>query len=350
MLVAFYRIRYDDNTFVTWEINYGQHVGEWRREFRYRELGTEPTGEPLPDATVAWRGGTDGGHDVTLYTMPWRNPYPEKTIAAVDVLASAQMESNGNQLCLLAISGREPVEGDHRAAPRLAERPEPRPYRPRPPLPEGVEALDLTRRSPPPLPVPIAYVTEWQTTDRWFTAKIESLGGGLPLSYEKSETNRGPYSALDFDDDPWRSAMVDRSKPARLSITFKRHIDLYAIAVKGMLQKIRYPGLHPVDFAAYVIDEDFELVKAGEARNHVGQEGAERWVFEKPIKATGVEVRLLKGTGISAVYLYAKKGAVPPPRFKPPKMGKSDVAIGEEQDEKEEVTDEDVIDEFEGID
>lgn len=351
MLVGFYRVRYDDGTFVAAEINYGQHIGEWRRRFGYRAMDVEPTGQPLPDATVAWRGGTDGGHDVTLYSMPWRNPYPERTIAAIDVLASAQMESNGNRLCLLAVSGREPEEGDHRAAPRLAERPAPRKYRVRPGLPDGVEALDLTRRTPPPMPAPITYVTEWQTTDLWFTAKIEALGEpGLPLYYEKSETNRGPYSALDPDDDPWRTAITDGTRPAKLSITFKRRVDLYGMAVKGIMQRIRYPGIHPVDFAAYVVDEDFELVKVGAASDHVGQEGAERWVFDKPIRATGVEVRLLKGSGISAVYLYAKKGAVSPPRFKPPKMGKAKIAIGEEQDEKEGVTDEDVIDEFEGID
>jgi hypothetical protein len=351
MLVGFYRIRYEDGSFVTAEVNYGQHVGEWLRSFGYRKIEVEPTEEPLPDATVAWRGGTDGGYDVTLYSMPWRNPYPDKAIAAVDVLASAQTESNGNRLCLLAVSGREPEEGDHRSVVRLAERPEPRPYRPRPPLPEGVEAVDMTRRTPPPLPVPIAYVTEWQTTDRWFSAKIEIMASqGSPYYYEKSETNRGPYSALDPDDDAWRCAPIGDTRAVRLTVTFKRHIELYAIGVKGIMQRIRDPGLFPVDIEAYVLDKDFERVKVGEVKGHVGQEGEERWVFDNPIKATGVEIRQPKGSGISAVYLYAKKGAVPPPRFKLTKIDKSETAIGEERTDKEKATDEDVVDEFEGTD
>ena len=350
MLIGFYRIRYGDGTFVTAEVNYGQHIGEWLRKYGYRQMAVIPTEEPIPEAKVAWRGGTDGGHDVTLYTMPWRNPYPEKTIQAVDVLASAQMESCGNQLCLLAVSGREPTELDSRSTSRLEDRPVPRKYRPRPPLPDGVTPLDLTRRTPPPIPVPITYVREWQTNDRWFTAKISALdGASVPLGYEKGETNRGPYSALDPDDDPWRVARLELSNPSKLNISFKRLIELRGIGVKGIMQIIRHPGVFPVGFEVYVMDAEEEWTKVGETEGHVGQEGEERWVFDEPVMASGVEVRLTQGPGISAVYLYAKEGAVSPARFKPPKMDKSELSIGEEAEKKEDVSDEDVVDEFEGL-
>lgn len=346
MLIGFYRIRYDDGTFVTTEVNYGQHIREWTRKYGYREMTVEPTLQPLPDARVAWRGGTDGGHDVTLYAMPWRNPYPEKPIAAIDMLASAQAESNRNRWALLAVSGREVTEGDVRASAFIPERPALRTYRPRPGLPSDVERLDLTRRTPPPFPVPVARVTEWETNDKWFKAKLRALtDAGATLAYEKSETNRGPYGALDPDDDPWRCG-----GPSAIVISFKRLIPLGAIGVKGILQRIRYPEIHPVSLEVIVFDQDREPVEVGKVSDHVGQEGEQRWVLDPPIAAAGVEVRVTSGPGLSAIHLYAKKGAVKPARFKATKMGKKDIAIGDEVGAPEDVTDEDVIDEFEGID
>ncbi|MDP7249901.1 MAG: glycoside hydrolase family 20 zincin-like fold domain-containing protein [Planctomycetota bacterium] len=350
MLIGFYRVRYDDGTFVTAEVNYGQHIREWTRDYGYREMEFEPTLQPLPDARVAWRGGTDGGHDVTIYSMPWRNPYPDKTIAAVDVLASAQAESARNRWMLLGISGRVPTEGDIRSTAMLTDRPAPRVFRPRPALPEGVAPLDLVRLTAPPLPGPLAYNTEFETHDKWFKATITSLGVGSPLSFQKSELNRGPYSALDPDDDPWRCASEESSNPCALQIRFKRLIPLHGIGVKGILQRIRYPGLHPVDLEVTAFDAEGEEIPVGKVTGHVGQEGEERWLFDSPMKLSGIEIRVLKGAGISAVYLYAKEDAIKPPRYKLPKMDKKEVAIGDEENEKEEVTDEDVIDEFEGVD
>lgn len=352
LLTGFYRIRYEDGSFVTVEVNHGQHVLEWLRPYGYRQMEVEPTGQPLPDARVAWRGGTDGGHDVTLYAQPWRNPYPDKVIAAIDVLASAQMESNRNRLCLLAVSGREVTPMDLRAVAAWPARPALRPYRPRPPLPENVESLDTIRRTPPPFPVPIAYIYDWETSDRWFQANIQKLRageGGHPTVFEKSEMNCGPCSALDPDDDPWRCASEGENNPCLLSIRFKRLIPLYGVGVKGIMQRIRYPGLFPVDFDVFVLDKEGERTRLGKVEGHVGQEGEERWIFEKPMRATGLEVRVTRGEGLSAIYLYARKRLLPPASFKPPKMDKEKIAVGEEAEKKEEVTEEEVVDEFEGL-
>jgi len=57
-----------------------------------------------------------------------------------------------------------------------------------------------------------------------------------------------------------------------------------------------------------------------------------------------------KGDGLSAVHLYARKGALPPARFKPTKMDKSSITIGDEASRTDEISDEEVKDEFEGID
>lgn len=343
MLIGFYRIRYQDGTFITAEINYGQHIRPWTQKFGYREMEFVPTEQPLPDARVAWRGGTDGGHDITTYSMPWRNPYPEKPIASVDFMASAQAESNRNQLCLLGISGREVTEGDIRAARFLANKPVLRQYRARPELVGNVAPIDLTRKSPPPFPVPMAYVQEWETIDKWFHATVSVL------AHEKSETNRGPYNVLNPDDDPWRLARDVVPASGTFTVRFKRLIPLHAVGVKGIMQRIRYPGFFPIDFAVYVIDAEDEAMKIGEVKGHIGQEGEERWVFKNPIKASGVEIHVTHGTGLSALYLYAPKGYVKPPKFKIPKMEKKTIAIGEEQEEQEEVTEEDVVDEFEGL-
>ncbi|MBI2190505.1 MAG: hypothetical protein HYU36_00805 [Planctomycetes bacterium] len=352
LLLGFYRIRYEDGSFVTADVNYGQHVVEWLRPYGYLEMEVEPAAQPLPDARVAWRGGTDSGEDATLYAMAWRNPYPDKTIADIDVLASAQRESNRNRLCLLAVSGREPTERDLRVTARWPDRPPLRVYRPRPGLPEGVEALDLVRKTPPPFPVPMAYQYEWETADRWFQARIEKQSpgtGGHPTVFEKSELNCGVYSVLDGDDDPWRCAREGQMNPCTLHVRFKRLIPLRGVGVKGIMQRIRYPGLFPTDFEVRVMDEEGEMKRVGEVTGHVGQEGEERWVFEKPIPAAGLEVRVNRGEGLSAILLYARRGALPAPSFKPPKMDKEQTAIGEEAEKKEGVTEEEVVDEFEGF-
>jgi len=348
LLVGFYRIRFEDGTFLTVPIHFGYHIAEWTRDFGYRQLEFEPAGAPLAGATVAWRGGTDDGSDVTLFMMPWRNPYPDKTIAAMDVLASAQSESGGNQLCLFAISGRVPTELDVRATSGMPL-PALRKYRSRPALPEGVETIDLVRRSPPPLPQMMGYKKEWTTNDKWFSAAIESVTG-IPYAFEKSEMNRGAYAALDPDDDPWRFASRGKVNPSRITINFKRYIDLSAVEVKGVLPRIRYPGFYPIDFQAKVFAGNGNDIKLGPIAGHEGQEGAERWVFESPIRASGIEVFVSKGDGLSAVHLYARKGALPPARFKPTKMDKSSITIGDEASRTDEISDEEVKDEFEGID
>lgn len=348
LLVGFYRIRFEDGTFLTVPIHYGYHIIEWTRAFGYQEMEFEPAGAPLAGATVAWRGGTDDASDVTLFMMPWRNPYPDKLIASVDVLASGQSESGGNQLCLLSISGRVPTELDMRATKGMPK-PKLREYRARPTLPEGVEMLDLVRRTPAPLPQFMEYKKEWVTNDKWFSATIESVNG-IPNAFEKSEMNRGAYSALDPDDDPWRIASRGSVNPCKITISFKRYIDLSAVEVKGILPIIRYPGFNPVDFEAKVFARNGQEIKLGPVAGHEGQEGAERWVLESPVKASGIEIFVSKGDGLSAIQLYAKKGALPPARFKPTRMDKESLTIGDEAKKPGDFSDEDATDEFEGTD
>jgi hypothetical protein len=345
LLVGFYRVRYDDGTFVTVPVNYSQHLLEWLKPFNYRAAETEPIRQPVADASVPWRGSTDGGHDVTLYAMPWRNPYPDKTIQFIDVLSSAKTESNRNRLCLLAISGRDVEPVDRKAAASHPYRPALRQYLPRPPLPEGVTAIDLTRRTTPPQLTGFARdkAASWTTHDRWVYAQVSRL------DYEKWELSYGVYSVLHPDDEAWRcgDAQVPWGSPGSgtLEIRLKRAVPLRGIGVKGVMQNAISPGFFPVDFDVSIQREDGRWRPVGQVRGHNGEEGEARWVFPEEVPATAVKVQVLDGDGLSAIALYARRGAIPPARFetraaveRPESPGAEDPqddAVDEEIDESE---------------
>lgn len=330
-LLGFYRIRYDDGTFITVPLEYGEHLLEWNRSFNYREMKDEPVAEPVSNAKVAWRGGTDGGHDVTLYRMIWRNPYPDKTIEAIDVLATAQTELNDNRLCLLAVSGREVNPVDVKMAARKRDKPLLRTYRARPKLPAGVEMLDLTRRTMPPRLAAFfpEECKEWETNDKWIKAKVPG-GGGDGFEF-------GAYSALSPD---------DQSCSGELTIEFKRPLVLAAIGVKGRLPHFMYPGFSPCDINVSIMKRDRKWYPVGEVKGHIGQEGEERWIFPEPGDVAAVKI--LSTGGLSAVYLYGQplKEAK---ADRPPSVEKALEDFGEKVGKEKAVSDDEIKDLLEGM-
>jgi hypothetical protein len=306
VLIGLYRIHYADGSSISAPVYYKQHLLEWTRNFGYRTMETAPTASPAGEAAVAWRGSTDGGQDVTLYAMTWLNPYPEKAIASVDVLASAQMESNANVLCLLGISGTVPTPQELTHAARQKDRPPLRQWRPRPELPPGVVSLDMTRRTLHPKMVLAdpAGARTWKTADNWFHLTTSNV------VYEKGEVAFGAYSALDPDDEPWRGAIEDTATPSELTLKFKRLIPLRGFGVKGAMQRPVAPGVFPCNFTVELMNENGDFRKFATVREHIGQEGEERWVFEKETPVAGLRFRLASGPGISAIYLYARPNAI----------------------------------------
>ena len=90
--IGSYTVRYEDGTEVAIPIKYDGNI----RCYRYRFA------EPLPEPyyrhegyVCAWYadpvtvGHTADGKPITLYTLDWRNPYPEKTIASITCSESA---------------------------------------------------------------------------------------------------------------------------------------------------------------------------------------------------------------------------------------------------------------------
>ncbi len=305
LLLGFYRVRYADGSCLSVPVYYRLHLLEWTRDFGYRKM-TEAPASPVGEAAVAWRGSTGGGHDVTLYAMTWVNPYPEKAIASVDVLASAQMEGNANALCLVALTGTAPTPFDLAHATRRTTRPPLRPWRERPEIPEGIVALDLTRATLHPKMV-LADPTgarAWKTADNWFRA---AASGAV---YEKGEVAFGAYSALDPDDEPWRGASEESRQSSQYTLRFKRLIPLRGLGVKGAMQRPVAPGVFPCDFTLEFMDEHGEFHPFATVREHVGQEGEERWIFERERPVGGLRLRLSSGPGISAISLYARPDAI----------------------------------------
>lgn len=88
-LAAEYVVEYDDGSKQVIPVRNQMEVGDWF------------TPVPLPKASVAYTCKTLGGHIVGVWTMPWENPFPEKTIKSITVKGNL----SGIQLMLLAITG-----------------------------------------------------------------------------------------------------------------------------------------------------------------------------------------------------------------------------------------------------
>jgi|GEM_PF-3487811 len=340
VLVGSYRLRYDDDTVVSMQLNYSQHLREWDRHFGYREMEAEPISEPCPGANVAWRGSTAGGDDVTLYSMRWRNPYPQKTVKSIDVIGSGISETSANHLILLAITGRAVEPLDERIAASYPFKPKPRPYHEQKPLPPNVVVMDLTRNSPPP---PDTFVsphgcTHFQTRDKWVTATCST-----PM-WIKSELSFGAYSAIHPDDDPLRFAHSRTDIPVgkgAIEVTLKQAVPLHAIGIKTLLQTIKRPLKQPATFYASVLQADLTWRRLGQVKDWLSIEGEYRYVFDEPIEALGVKIVLLKADGLSSVRLYVPEGAVPDARFEggpallTPSKAKDDKSLEELLDDVE---------------
>ncbi len=88
--IARYEIIYSDDAEEIVDVAYGHHVAEWNRRHGaplaalfHRHAGyvaTYPV-DPL------WQGKTASGEDVTVYSMEWTNPYPERKIRSVRIAA-----------------------------------------------------------------------------------------------------------------------------------------------------------------------------------------------------------------------------------------------------------------------
>ena len=77
--IAYFVLRYTDNTKTVFPVVYGRHIINWWRD------GKE---QPPADSKVAWVGSNApakaGGYDVVLYLTTFDNPHPNKTIHTID--------------------------------------------------------------------------------------------------------------------------------------------------------------------------------------------------------------------------------------------------------------------------
>lgn len=88
-VVAKYLIHYDDGTATTFPIRFGIEVGDYW------------VPEPISGAAVAWTGRNLVHSPVGIFSAEWSNPYPNKTIAAIDVIGNLAP----TQFVVVAISG-----------------------------------------------------------------------------------------------------------------------------------------------------------------------------------------------------------------------------------------------------
>jgi hypothetical protein len=82
-VVAQYEVHYEDGSQQTIPIVYGQDLRDW-----WNWDGSKP----VTRAQVAWTGNNPAAapHNVSLrlYATTWENPYPEKTVAAIDFISA----------------------------------------------------------------------------------------------------------------------------------------------------------------------------------------------------------------------------------------------------------------------
>lgn len=87
--IAEYTVKYDDGTSVRIPIRMGMEVGDWH----------DP--KAFGAATVAWTGANLFTSRVGVWTYPWKNPHPEKTIRSITLKGGLSQA----QYVLLAITG-----------------------------------------------------------------------------------------------------------------------------------------------------------------------------------------------------------------------------------------------------
>jgi hypothetical protein len=332
-LVGFYRIRYADDTSLLQPLYLFEHIGPWLAPFGYREMTSAPIASPASGADVAWRGGTDGGHDITLYAMRWRNPYPAKTVASVDLIASAFGETNDNRLALIALTARTADDEDRRIAAGSRRRPPLRPYRARPSLPEGVARIDLIRATPA-----AALARAEPTRSLSFRSKDEWVWAAVTNTLtDKGAPNCGVYSALHPDDEAWRGE-------GPLTVSFEHPVTVHAVGVKGVMQKTKLSIMTPVDMVVAVRTATGGWQEVGSVSNHIGEAGEARWLLPDPTAVTDVRVTVNTG-GISSLNLYGK----PQRRARRRPLRQFGETEGLIEGRPAPATEEDALDELEGL-
>jgi hypothetical protein len=92
-VIGLYVIRYADGARENMEIVYGQNVSDWW----YDDEDKEPA-----VVKIAWTGENEfskkSGKKVRLYHAVWKNPYPEKKVACIDLLTAEG--SNSAPFCI----------------------------------------------------------------------------------------------------------------------------------------------------------------------------------------------------------------------------------------------------------
>ena len=88
-MIAEYTVTYDDGSSVRIPIRNGMEVGDWHNP---KAFGA---------ATVAWTGSNLFTSRVGIWTYPWKNPHPEKTIRSIALKGGLSQA----QYVLLAITG-----------------------------------------------------------------------------------------------------------------------------------------------------------------------------------------------------------------------------------------------------
>ncbi len=88
-MIAEYTLTYDDGTSVRIPIRMGMEVGDWHNP---KAFGA---------ATVAWTGANLFTSRIGIWTYPWKNPHPEKTIRSIALKGGLSQA----QYVLLAIAG-----------------------------------------------------------------------------------------------------------------------------------------------------------------------------------------------------------------------------------------------------
>gem|GEM_PF-6698796 len=87
--VGCYAVRYADGTTAEVPIVYGQNIGPWLPEKKHTSgfYGLFYKHGYLSESRVAWSGGTRGGERAVLQAYEWPNPYPDKEIDSVTLVA-----------------------------------------------------------------------------------------------------------------------------------------------------------------------------------------------------------------------------------------------------------------------
>ncbi len=94
--VASYGVQYDDGTTGKVDVIYEDGIGDWNCR----------TPRPFQNAHLAYVGKAKTGSSVSVWSMPWDNPHPEKEIASISVETNAGCGS----IALFAVAVAEKVE------------------------------------------------------------------------------------------------------------------------------------------------------------------------------------------------------------------------------------------------